>query len=145
MSENVYRRRPVGEGAMEAARELGELSEDTRWRDLGDGTIEVVRTKGHRIERHLVLNDGTSTLVESAPRGRADRWSLRVGCLGPILAALVGSALVVWLFGEDWAWVWLPLALGVFLIGNHLAHRSQADVARYLDRREGGDAGWQRL
>ena len=48
---------------MAAARELASFSEDARWHDLGNGTLDVVTMQNGPVERYLVLEDGTTMLL----------------------------------------------------------------------------------
>jgi hypothetical protein len=131
---------------MTAGRELAQLSEDTRFRDLRDGTIEVVTMQNGPVERYHVYADGTSVLLEREPRTRADKWSLRLACGGSCLVWLVGSAIAGALAAsESWYAVPVVVALAFLAVGEGLARHSWGDVERYLERREGGSEGWNRL
>ena len=97
------------------------------------------------VERYLVHDDGTPLLLERERKSRADRWSLPLGCAG-CLVWIVGSGVAAGLAVRN-GWYVVPVVagLGLYLLGEGLARRSWGDVERYLERREGGTEGWNRL
>ena len=127
---------------MDAARKLASLSKEARWRDLGDGTLEVETTTNGPVERYRVFSDGTTTLVASFPKSFADKWALRIGC-GGCLVLVLGPVVVGALWGET-DWIGLPVLLFFVLlaVAEALSRHSHGDVSRYLQH-EGGEEGWR--
>jgi hypothetical protein len=136
-----FRTTPISEEAMNAARGLAKFSDDARWRDLGNGTLEVVTTQNGPVQRYLVLPDGTTRHLASAPRSLAGKWSLGIGCVGGCLVWIVAAVAIA---EGGWIALAFPLGLALVVAGELLARRSRGDVARYLER-EGGDEGWNRF
>jgi len=81
-------------------------------RDRPDGTSEVAWTRGGRLTRYLVHEDGTTELVEALEPTATYAWGGRVALAGVVLwvAALVGG----FVFQPENSDVWIG---GTFLVG----------------------------
>jgi len=62
------------------------------WRARPDGELEVATVRDGYLYRHLVKEDGTTTLIDSAPPPPGYRWGLATVCAGfaVCMTALVG-------------------------------------------------------
>jgi hypothetical protein len=123
------------------ARVAEEFGGKAFWRQLPDGQIEVATLRDGVVERHLVHEDGSTTLVGTSPSPPAYRWRIPLA-IGAVL--VVGTITAHNLSGtvDD------PVTTAFFLVGVALlvmggARRSNA---RNLDERiakeEGGKTEW---
>jgi hypothetical protein len=68
------------------------------WRARPDGKLEVATVRDGYLYRHLVNEDGTTTVTDSAPPPPGYRWSIPTVWAGGAvcLAALIGVAIAAW-------------------------------------------------
>jgi len=120
---------------------------NVRWHESADGTLEVATWKDGHLKRHLVHEDGTTTVVASfdptsAYRlGRTLTWAGFAIC---VLTIASGMALGLDHNGNPWSSLILP----VFVVGMILAaiggtmHAHRSDVAWSLGRLGETTAEW---
>ena len=65
------------------------------WRARLNGELEVATVRDGYMYRHLVNEDGTTTLIDSAPPPPGYRWSVATVCAGfaVCMTALIGVAI----------------------------------------------------
>jgi hypothetical protein len=101
------------------------------WRDRPDGGLEVVTVRDGCLHRHLVHDDGTTSLIERELHGATSRWAtLSYAGFGFNMLVLVGVA-AGRLPGA--AFMLFFIGMAVMAVGT-LAHQRQTDPVSRLRR-----------
>jgi hypothetical protein len=111
-------------------------------RDRSDGTSEVARTLGGRLDRFLVHEDGTTKLVEGLEPTARYAWGrgLALAGVGLWVAALVGG-FVFQPHNSD-VWIGGTFVVGLLLVVVGSFAMNKGDLEARLRRRTGSDEGW---
>jgi hypothetical protein len=151
MTSELYRAAPrnAAPAAIEVARLAYGGQGDAYRRDLVDGAVEVLVMEDGHLQRYVVAADGTSSLVQTAPRSRryaTGLWMTRIGFglwLGVIVGAGAAGPVVGDLGGAGFllAAVVAIGALVLLIRGN--GKSASETVLQWLGANAETDAGWR--
>ena len=133
------------QAAITPARLADELDGAVLWRERPDGELDVAVLRDGRIDRYVVYEDGSETLIGSSPPSLPQRWGRRIamGAWAVALVTIVGmgitdpdgaapkSALVA---------VWFA-CFALFGIGGYLGSKRD-DLEGRLKKLPGGEGEW---
>lgn len=104
------------------------------WRDLPDGGLEVATVRDGWLYRHLVREDGTATVIDSAPPPSSHRWAIPLSytgfgiCILALLGSFIGGGLVG---NEGFAAAFLLFGCGMAVMAvGVIANALETDIAR---------------
>jgi hypothetical protein len=133
------------EAAITPARLADELDGAVVWRERPDGELDVAVLRDGRIDRYVVREDGSETLVGSSPPSLAQRWGGRLA-MGAWFAALVTIVVAGIIDPEGTApksglvALWFA-CFALFGIGGYLGSKRD-DLGGRLKKLPGGEGEW---
>ena len=126
------------------ARLAEEYGSRALWRARLDGELEIATVRDGYLYRHFVNEDGTTTLIDSAPPPPGYRWSFPTVCAGfaVCIAALIGVAIHGGLESVAPGPAFLPFIAGMAVMGIGWLPVFCADAASVLvdERMARGDS-----
>ena len=137
----VYRSPSSGSAAAATtpARLAQEFHGATLWRTAPTGETEVVTLRDGILERYVVHEDGSASLLESSSQPFGYRWGLRALVVGAVLA--IGAGIAMGALGEPKLVLVALVGMALFA-GGGLARGRADDLRSRAEEAHGGKGEW---